>query len=43
MELTWIVPVVIVIAGAAYAIATRYFSHRERLAKLQSRDASVDQ
>lgn len=43
MELSWIVPVVIIIAGAAYVISARYFSHRERLAKLQNRDSSVDQ
>ena len=42
MEFTWIVPVIIILAGAAYAISTRYFSHRERLAKLQNRDASTE-
>jgi hypothetical protein len=36
MELTWTVPVALILAGAAYAIFARYFAHRERLARIQS-------
>jgi hypothetical protein len=36
MEFTWIIPVALILAGAAYAISARYFAHRERLARIQN-------
>ncbi len=38
MELTWTVPVAVIVAGATYAIFAKYFAHRERLAKIHSHD-----
>jgi hypothetical protein len=38
MELTWTIPVALILAGAAYAIFARFFAHRERLARMQNRD-----
>jgi hypothetical protein len=35
MDITWPVPVALILAGAAYAILVRYFVHRERLARIQ--------
>jgi len=39
MELTWTVPVAIILAGVTYAIFACYFSHKERLATIRSRSA----
>jgi hypothetical protein len=39
MEMTWTVPVAIILAGVTYAIFARFFSHKERLATLQGRRA----
>lgn len=30
MEMTWTIPVAIILAGATYAIFARYFTHKER-------------
>jgi hypothetical protein len=38
MELTWTIPLALILAGAAYAISARYFAHRERLARIQNGD-----
>lgn len=32
MEFAWTVPVALIVVGGAYAIAARYFAHRERMA-----------
>ena len=32
MELTWIVPVTLVVAGITYGIFDRHFVHKERIA-----------
>jgi len=42
MDMTWTVPVAIIIAGAAYAIVARLLTHRERLAASPS-DAGDDE
>ncbi|HTL40545.1 MAG TPA: hypothetical protein VL294_03650 [Pseudolysinimonas sp.] len=34
MELTWTVPVALILAGTTYAIFARFFAHRERLARI---------
>lgn len=31
MDMTWTIPVAIILAGATYAIFARYFTHKERL------------
>ncbi len=36
MELTWTVPVALILAGVTYAIFARYFAHRERIARIQN-------
>lgn len=36
MEFTWTIPVALILGGTAYAIAARYFAHRERLARLSA-------
>jgi hypothetical protein len=35
MELTWTIPVALILGGAAYAIFARYFAHRERMARIE--------
>jgi hypothetical protein len=39
MELTWTIPVAIIVGGVTYAVFARYFSHKERLATLDRRTA----